>query len=82
MTAVKPDDPDTYGELARRLYDDASDSVLTEYRSCFELARDGARQRLHEPLPADEFRTQEALAQSTDLSIEVLDAVHAALRGR
>jgi len=81
MTPVKPDDPDTYGELARRLHDDASDSVLTEYRSCFEQARASARQRLHEPLPADEFQTQEALAQSAELSIEVLDAVHATLRG-
>lgn len=82
MNLVKPEDPDTYGELARRLHDDASDSVLTEYRSSFEQARDTARQRLHEPLPEEEFRTQQALAQSTDLSIEVLEAVHASLRGR
>lgn len=81
MTLLKPDDPDTYGELARRLHDDATDSVLAEYRSCFEQARDHARQRLHEPLPEDEFRTQQALAQSTELSIEVLEAVHASLRG-
>lgn len=81
MNPLKPDDPDTYGELARRLHDDASDSVLAEYRGCFEQARASARQRLHEPLPEDEFRMQQALAESTDLSIEVLDAVHAALRG-
>ncbi len=80
MNPVKPDDPDTYGELARRLHDDTSDSVLTEYRDCFEQARASARQRLHEPLPEDDFRTQQALAQSTDLSIEVLDAVRAVLR--
>ncbi|GFE85221.1 hypothetical protein [Steroidobacter agaridevorans] len=80
MTVVKPNDPDTYGELARRLRDDANDSVLSEYRSSFEQARDSARQRLHEPLPADEFRSQQALAQCTDLSIEVLNAVHATLR--
>jgi hypothetical protein len=80
MSVVEPNDPETYGELARRLRDDANDSVLSEYRSCFEQARDGARQRLHEPLPADEFQSQQALAQCTDLSIEVLNAVHATLR--
>lgn len=80
MTVVKPNDPDTYGELARRLRDDANDSVLGAYRSCFEQARDSARQRLHQPLPADEFESQQALAQCTDFAIEVLNAVHATLR--
>jgi hypothetical protein len=79
MTVVPPKDPQLYGELARRLSEDADQVVLADYRERFEAARLRARRKLHEPLTAADHAANVALVTGTEISLAVVAAVWSSL---
>jgi hypothetical protein len=80
MTLAPPLNPEQLGELARRLYEAGDDALLNEYRECFTAAALAARRKLFEPLTAEELAAQRALAEGSELCIEVLTTAAALLR--
>lgn len=78
MSAVIPQTA-TLGELASRLQADDGGVVRREYCEMFAIAAEGARKRLHEPLTSEAFETNAALAESAELSAEVISKVWSVL---
>ena len=79
MTTVVLPDQGQLGDLARRLRDDATGQVRTEYCDFFRRHQDGAARRLHEPLSPADFELQGAIAEASALSQEVISLVCDAL---
>jgi hypothetical protein len=75
MKALPPGDPAVFGDLARRLHEDVDGKVLADYRQSFETLLFSARKKLHEPLSAEGFETSTAMAESAQLSLEVISSV-------
>ena len=75
MSAATLRDAATLSELARRLLADTDASIAAEYRQHFMDSLYVAKARLHAPLPPEDFAIASAVAESTELAIEVLSSV-------
>jgi hypothetical protein len=80
MTLAPPFNPEQLGELARRLHESGDDALLNEYRECFTAAALAARRKLFEPLTAEELAAHRALAEGSELCLEVLSSAAVLLR--
>lgn len=82
MRVVLPAQPESFGDLARRLYEDVDGAFAAEYRQYFESLSEMASRKSHEPLTPDEHATNSALLECTSLCAEVIVAVTEAMRAR
>lgn len=82
MRVALPAEPEAFGDLARRLYEDVDGTLATEYRQHFDSLSELARRKSHEPLTPEEHANNSALLECASLCAEVIGAVTEAMRAR
>lgn len=79
MKVVIPDNPEIYGSLLNRLVKDADGAQLREYLKCFEDASVVSGKRLRIPLSHNEHAAARAIHDSSNMAVDVMNAVWAAI---
>jgi len=85
MTVMLPADQSQLGDLARRLREDSSGTLRTEYDQFFLDCRAAAERHTHEPLAPDDFAAHSIVVEAATVSSEVIrmiwDAMHSPRSG-